>query len=110
MNAESDVFPPNDFDTVDEALGVDFSIWTTAAGEEIPVADMGERHIRNALAMMRRNGYIGQEDLNYYLYSPGPNGEAAQMAFDAEFAVAMESPANPWIDVLEAELQRRRAA
>lgn len=91
-------------------MSIDFTTWKTAAGDEIPVADMEERHIRNALAMMRRNGFIGQEDLNCFLYSAGPNGEAAQMAFDAEFQLAMESPVNPWIDVLEAELRRRRAA
>lgn len=30
-------------------------IWTTKDGREIPVAEMSDRHIRNALAMLERN-------------------------------------------------------
>ena len=95
-----------------------YSVWTTARGQEIPVAKMTTSHLCNALAHMRRALEHHEANRNHELLQAYGalsmlQGEAAIDA--AESAIfGMESEdydlteeACGWIDALGAELERR---
>jgi len=82
-------------------------IWTTREGEDIHVTAMEDHHLLAADRMLRRKGAIGPRILRAYLTGPGPNGDAAQEAFDAEFAEVLEAPVSPFIDHFDDEIKRR---
>jgi len=68
---------------------------------------METSHIRNALAMLKRQGYVGISTRSFYLSCPLPLGEAAQDAFNMEFDAVMDAPTSPFIDAFKQELERR---
>jgi hypothetical protein len=93
-----------------KAAPVTTAIWTRKDGSQIAVAEMATDHIRNALAMLKRKGAVSPSTRRFYLECPGPVGEAAQDAFDAEFADITSRPTSEFVDIFEAELKRREAS
>lgn len=83
------------------------AIWTRRDGSKVAVADMSTPHIENALAMLKRKGAIGPSTLQFYLGCADPIGEAAQDAFNAEFADIASRRVSEFVDIFEAELKRR---
>ena len=59
-------------------------IWITREGEEIPVSEMGDRHLVNSIRLMWRaaSKKIGCL-VGFYTMCPEPHGEAAQDVFDS---------------------------
>ena len=85
-------------------------VWTTAKGEKIPVTEMETSHIENALAMLRRMGYVGPREVSFYAACAGPQGEMAQVAFDQEQNYVFSAPVSDWVDIFVEELQIRKEA
>jgi hypothetical protein len=81
--------------------------WTTREGERIPIAEMSNRHLLNARRMMERGGFVGVSTIAAYLFGPGPNGDAAQEAFDSELSQLAGAPISPLVDALDLEIKRR---
>lgn len=82
-------------------------IWTTKDGRKLPVKDMETGHIQNALAMLKRKGFVSVKTLNIYLRGPEPRGDGAQMAFETEFNYVADH-VHPFIDAFEEELENRK--
>ena len=72
-------------------------MWKTREGKEIPVKDMATSHIKNSLAMLKRQGAISPETRAFYLTTSGPQGEMAQMCFEQEFDEVMKAPVSIFI-------------
>lgn len=69
-------------------------IWTTKDGREIPIKEMTDGHLLNAIAYLRRKaGIVKARELAVYLCGPEPRGDGAMDAFDAEFQDAEEKSA-----------------
>ena len=83
-----------------------FPQWTTRTGEEIDIHDMPLGHLSRTVAMLERNGWVGESDVMAYLLCE-PSGEAANEAFMAEFEVVLSKRIHPLLDPLRAELKRR---
>lgn len=83
--------------------------WRTRDGRIIAVRDMDTNHIQNTLAMLRRKGFVGPRTVLAYLSGPRPSGDGAQDAFNEELAEIATRPINPFVDIFEAELERRGA-
>lgn len=81
-------------------------VWVTREGKKLKISEMEEGHLRNALRMLKRKGFIGRKTALTYL-GPGPSGEMAQLAFAEEADMMLTRPIHPAIDDLEAELDRR---
>jgi len=61
----------------------------TGQGFYIPVAELGDTHLANIVALLRRRAAKQAtaqvaETLSFYLTCPGPRGEMAQVAFEQE--------------------------
>lgn len=84
------------------------ALWTMRDGQKIALKDMKTSHIENSLNMLKRNGFISTRTLAFYLATPGPTGEMAQMCFEQEFAGVISAPVTPWIDLFEEELEWRK--
>lgn len=82
-------------------------IWRTREGQPVHISAMSEGHLRNALAMLRRNGFIGPRTLSFYLRGPKPRGDMAMEAYSGELLDLAERPVNPYVDLLEDEMKRR---
>ena len=82
--------------------------WKTKDGKEIAVEDMETSHIENALALLEREGFIGEETLNFYLSTSGPSGDIAQYYFEQEQDQVFRSPISSFIDLFEKELMKRK--
>lgn len=86
--------------------------WTTRDGRRIPLAEMTDTHLSNTLAMLRRKqdnieaetnaaaAYVGTSDSMAAYY--------AEHAMDEGFERSRECCM--WIDLLEGEQNRRKAA
>lgn len=85
----------------------DIPIWTTREGKRIRIIDMKTSHIKNALAMLHRDGCVSPSTVQFYLTCEGPNGEMAQVAFEQECRIVFTAPVHPAIDWFETELARR---
>lgn len=90
--------------------------WTTARGEEIPLRDMTEAHIRNCLALMERNiEYMRFQKISKaYQFQSFLHGDGAIDAVESEISMMeMMDEANflstyiPHYKALKLELQRR---
>lgn len=81
--------------------------WTTKDGRQIPINKMATQHIKNCLKMLKDQGYISMETLQFYLHCPEPTAEGAYDAFSQELDRVLESDVNPYIDYFEAELKKR---
>ena len=81
--------------------------WTTKTGSLLDISQMSTQHIKNALAMLERKGYVKTETLVFYLTCPLPRGEAAQYCFDRELGAILDSPTTRYIQLFEDELAKR---
>ena len=77
--------------------------WMMKSGKKINITDMETSHLRNAVAMLRRKGFVTPAELELYLLSE-PNGEAALDEYMRELdRIKTCLP----LATLEAELKRR---
>lgn len=83
------------------------SQWTTRDGRVIDVKDMETSHVQRALAMLKRKGCVGPSTVLAYLSGPRPQGEFAQDAFNEEIDEIATRRIHPFVDIFEAELERR---
>jgi len=82
--------------------------WKTKDGREIEISNMETSHIENTLAMLKRNGAISVETLEFYLTCHPPNGDMAMDAFEKEFEDIVSSPVCKAMGALERELEKRK--
>lgn len=80
-------------------------IWTTAAGQEIPVTEMENGHLVNTIKYLRR---MLASKPDPYAYGE-PDGDAAQDAFNAEIRhnEALPEAYEAALEAMEEELERR---
>ena len=79
--------------------------WTTKDGRKIDVKDMSDDHLRNAVAMLRRQGFVGADEYEVAIGSAfSMSGEMA--AYYAEQSVADMMPSQ-CLDAMEYELSMR---
>lgn len=83
------------------------SIWTTEDGRKIDVAEMSNKHIRNAYRMLKRKGFKSPKALDAMFCGPMPRGEHAQDAWDTELEGWLDTPTSDFIDIFEAEAKKR---
>jgi len=83
--------------------------WKMRDGTKIKIKDMSTSHIRNSIAMMKRNGWVSTDTLNFYMSCDGPQGDMAQLAFDQECDRIFEAPCSSTMTALERELKKRKA-
>ena len=81
-------------------------MWKSRNGP-IAVEDMSDDHIKNALALLKHIGYVSPRTVSFYASTPGPRGEMAQCAFEAECDYVLDAPTTDWIDIFEDELAKR---
>ena len=81
--------------------------WTTKDGKKIEVKKMSTSHIKNALALLKRRGFISPETLEFYFSCRWPTADGALMAFENELDSVLKSPTSPFIDYFEDELTKR---
>ena len=72
----------------------------------IDIDKMESSHIQNCLAMMRRKGFIGVEELGHY-FGPGPQGDMASLAFEQAQSEAFNMRPAGVIDEFRTELASR---
>lgn len=82
-------------------------MWKTKDGKEIAIKDMTTEHIQNTIKFLKRHGFISNDTLDFYLYSPGPQGEMAQYCFEQEVDEIISRPTTSYLDAFETELKRR---
>jgi hypothetical protein len=83
---------------------VKYPIWTMRDGTRIRIADMETSHIKNTIAMLKRKGFIGEEEFDSINYGAYPRGELAQEAWLQDMNSIKVSYE---LDDLESELARR---
>lgn len=105
--AEQSIFDMPDERHTDDYRCIAQRIWVTEDGTEIKVKDMDTEHIANALAMLKRRGFVGPSTLRFYLTTLGPNGTHAQDEFEREMDQAFDAPVSSFIDFFEEELKNR---
>ena len=71
------------------------------------IPEMETRHIKNALASLKRRGYVGPSTISFYVSGPMPTGDGAMDAFDMEFDAMMDRPVSKFVDLFEEELKQR---
>lgn len=82
--------------------------WTTKDGRKIDIKDMSDDHLRNAVAMLRRKGFVGADEYEIALGSAcSMGGEMAQ--YYAEQSVDDMMPSQ-CLDAMEYEIVVRANA
>lgn len=84
------------------------AFWTRSNGTKVPIAEMNDHHLKAAIAMMRRNGYVSARTLKETLTGGRPSGDGAQEAFDKEVDALLEGVPSELIDQLNDELVKRQ--
>jgi len=79
--------------------------WKCRDGRVVPIIEMATQHIENAIAMLRRKGWVTPEEFVASYVLPPPQGEMAQMAWEGELGAMRFSFS---LAALEAELEVRR--
>lgn len=97
-------------DRVDALLEQREPLWKTRDGRLLYPLLMNTRHIENALAMLKRKGYIGPSTVSFYLSCPLPHGDRAMDAFDMEYDAVLDAPVSKFVDIFESILKQRREA
>lgn len=82
-------------------------LWKCKDGRVINVAGMSDEHVLNALAMLRRKGFVGIREKLDFPYPCGFNGEMARMAAEHEWFDFMSKPSSPAVDWFDDEVARR---
>lgn len=89
----------------DSVFGVFRMKWTTRSGEVMNISDMETSHLKNAIDMLRRNGFIGNNDALSCLGAAfSLSGEMAQ--YYAEQS-CYDMKVSPVLNEMEAEYERR---
>lgn len=70
--------------------------WTRSNGQVVPIETMNPGHLKSAIAMMKRNGFISASDFSLFETDRETDG-----------AVLAEMKPSPLLDALEAELLKR---
>lgn len=83
--------------------------WRTRDGRQLAVTEMETSHIENALAVLRRRGFVSPKTVSFYVSCPLPHGEAAQDTFYHESDAVFEAPCTEFIDLFEQELNERKS-
>ncbi len=79
--------------------------WTTKDGRTLNIKDMSTLHLRNAVAMLRREGFVSEEDFLVCLGAASSlRGEMASMYAEQEAYGMKVSPA---LGPMEEELASR---
>ena len=65
---------------------VDATRWTTKDGRSIAIADLGDAHLTNIVAMLKRADMKRASEAWFYLNGPQPTGMHAQDAHASEMA------------------------
>lgn len=82
--------------------------WKTRDGRVLDIREMETAHLRSAIGMLRRNGYVTREELcDAMCTASGLGGEFAQMAAEQEIT-SMKLHAT--MEALSEELERRNRA
>lgn len=84
------------------------AMWTRSNGQKVPIASMNDHHLKSAIAMMQRNGYVSARAVQDALFGGRPNGEGAQDAFDKECEGLFDGVPSELLDSLNDELVRRQ--
>ncbi len=87
--------------------------WTTKDKSKIRICDMEDSHLLNTIKFLERFAETERKlNMDFYITCPQPNGEMAQMAFDNELSLAIESIwedfTPPIYDNLIKEKERRK--
>jgi hypothetical protein len=70
-------------------------VWQTKEGQVIPIQEMEPSHVRNTLAMLRRQAF--QIAIHVAHSIREPNGEMAALAWEQEIDEAFADP-SAWLD------------
>ena len=81
--------------------------WKTKDGKSLLPSEMETEHIENALAYLKRQGYVGPSTVKFYVSCPLPTGDVAEDLFYREFDSVLDAPVSKFVDLFEAELERR---
>lgn len=82
-------------------------IWTCQDGSTVAVNQMTDRHVLNSYRMLKRKGFVSRRTFEFYITDQGPSGEMAQDAFRQEVDEVLSCQVSPWLDVFEAEIEKR---
>ncbi len=80
--------------------------WKCADGRILLVSEMENSHIIRAIEVCRRNGFISTKNLGTF-FSKGPQGDAAQLAFEQAQNEAFSKAPLLALDWLEEEADKR---
>lgn len=95
-------------DRVDALLEQREPLWQTKSGQLLRPSEMHTRHIENALAMLKRAGYVGPSTVSFYLSCPLPHGDGAMDAFDQEWDAVMDASVSKFVDIFKNILKQRK--
>lgn len=70
-------------------------IWVTREGQQIPIREMGDRHLLNSRRLLDRAGCIGEAGIRAYLFTPCDVFEEEAPRY------------SPYVDLLDDEIKRR---
>jgi hypothetical protein len=82
-------------------------MWTTKDGTKVEISSMPTQHIKNAIKVCERNGYISPQTLHFYLNCKPPQGEMAGYAFEQELDDVIGRVPSLVMGQLERELEKR---
>ena len=85
--------------------------WKTRGGKLVAISDMETSHIKNALALLKCNGFCSVREFNHVKWSfPTFDGEMAQLELERSFDEWLKNvKPNGFIDLFEEELSERGA-
>ena len=68
------------------------TMWKTRDGHKLRICDMKDSHLLNSIILLYRFTLAKmRETKKFYMSTPGPTADMAQMAFENEFDMVMES-------------------
>ena len=83
--------------------------WTTKDGRKIRICDMLDEHLENTINRLIREAEVRRyEAIRFYMSSPGPNGDMAQMLFDQEQEAVFDSCVEDFLPPIYTNLIREK--